>query len=181
MFKLDFEVGAILGSSLGLVVELEDAHQTTGATHGDDAVLLLVEVEQVVTHEHVGLDVAGTGQTGLLVNGGESLQRAALQRRLDNGSQSDSQAHTVVGTQRGVVGTYPFAVDDGLDGVGVKVVGRAGTFLGDHIHVTLQHDTLALLVAGSRGPEDGHVAGLVDFVLQIVFLGEVHEPCADFV
>ena len=181
MFKLDLEVGEILGSGLGLVVELEDAHQTTGATHGDDAVLLLVEVEQVVTHEHVGLDVAGTGQTGLLVNGSEGLQGTALQRRLNNGSQGDSQAHTVVGTQGGVVGANPFAIDDGLDGVGVEVVGRAGTFLGDHIHVTLQHDALALLVARSGGPEDGHVAGLVDLILQIVLLGEVHEPCADLV
>ena len=46
--------------------------------------------------------------------------------------------------------TYPLAINDGLDGVGVEVVGRTGTFLGDHIHVTLQHDALALLVVAKH-------------------------------
>ena len=181
VLKLDLEVNAILGGSLRLVVELEDAHQTTGAAHSDDAIFLLVEVEQIVAHEHVGLNIAGTSESCLLVNGSKRLERSTLQRRLDYCCQCYCQTHAIVGTKGGVVGAHPLAVDNGLDGVGVEVMGRTGSFLGYHVHVALQHNALAILIARSCWPEDCHVAGFVNLVFKIVLLGKINEPCADFV
>ena len=120
--NVELEVDEVGRSSLGGVVEVDERLQTAGAPDGDDAVVLAVEVEQVVALQHVALDVDGTGEAGLLIDGGEHLERAALDVVVEQGSQGQSQAHAVVGAQRGAVGAHPLAVDHSFDGVGLKVM-----------------------------------------------------------
>jgi len=178
--KVNLEVDQILGSVLFLVVKLENRNQTAGATHRDDTVILAVKVQQIVAAQHVGLDVAGTRQTGLLVDCGQSLHRTALDVGVGDGCKSDCQTHAVVGTQRGVVGANPLTVNDGLDRVVVKVVVRRRCLLGNHVHVTLQDHTLGILKAGGCRTEHGDVANLIDLVLEVVLFCEVNKPSLDF-
>ena len=84
-------------------------------------------------------------------------------------------AHAVVGTQRGALGLDPFAVHDGLDRVLEEVVHGIRRLLGHHVHVALEDDALAVLVARGGGHAHDDVAGLVGESLDLVLLGPVEE------
>ena len=82
--------------------------------------------------------------------------------------QLDGTAYAVVGTQRGALGLQPLAVDVGLDGVAVEVKVNVDQLVAHHVHVALQDDRGALLVARRGRLADEHIARLVDFRLQSV-------------
>ncbi len=121
--ELDGEIAEVGWCGLGLIVEQHGGDHTAGAANGDYAVVLAVEVEQVVAHEHVGLYVGGTGEACLLVNGGECLERAALDVGVGEGGKGDGQSEAVVSAEGGAVGKHPFAVHyAGFDRVGEEVM-----------------------------------------------------------
>ena len=165
----------------GLVIECGNRNQTTSAADGYNAVVFAVEVKEVVALEHIGLNVGSAGESSLLVNCGERFECATLNVGVGDGCESDGQSQAVVGTESGVVGADPFAVDNSLYRVVVEVVVRIGSFFSYHIHVPLENDFLGIFEARCRRTEYGYVANLVDFVFEAVFLSERYEPVADFV
>ena len=84
--------------------------------------------------------------------------------------QLNGTANAVVGTQRGALGAQPLAVDIGLDGIEVEVELHIHQLVAHHVHVALQDDGLALLVAWRGAFAYDDVTRLVDVRLQMVAL-----------
>ena len=66
-------------SLVGPVSEVGGAINSTGATGAKLTFLLGVEVQKDVTLQYSGLEGVGSGHSGLLIIGDESLKRAVLQ------------------------------------------------------------------------------------------------------
>ena len=66
-------------SLVGPVSEVSGAVNSSGATGAKLAFLLGVEVQKDVTLQYSGLERVGSGHSGLLIIGDESLKRAVLQ------------------------------------------------------------------------------------------------------
>ena len=81
--------------------------------------------------------------------------------------------NTVVGTQCRPFGTHPLSVDICSDALLVEVNLHFWQTVAYHIHVTLQDDRLAILIAGSSSLADNHITHLVDFRLQATALTKV--------
>ena len=84
---------------------------------------------------------------------------------------SHGYAYTVVGSKRGAFCLHPFAVNPCLDRVFKEVMYGIGCFLRDHIHVSLDDDSTAVLVSRSgRNPYDD-VAGFISDSVHITLFG----------
>ena len=77
--------------------------------------------------------------------------------------QFDGAAYAVVGAEGGAFGCKPLAVDIGADGVVVEVELHVDQFVAHHVHVALQDDRLAVLIALGGWFADDDVARLVHF------------------
>ena len=77
-------------------------------------------------------------------------------------SQFDGTADTIVGTKGSTFGCQPFTVDIGAYGVVVEVELHVYQLIAHHVHVALQDDRLAVLVAWRGWFAYDDVARLVD-------------------
>ncbi len=80
--------------------------------------------------------------------------------------------HTIIGTQGGSSGGYPFTVHIGIDWVLFKIVLGIGIFLWYHIHVALKDDTFSVFHTFSCGFFNDHIADLIDDGFQIKIFTE---------
>lgn len=85
----------------------------------------------------------------------------------------------VVGAEGGAVGGEPFAVKQGLYGVGHEVEFFVGVFLAYHVDVGLQADDGAVLVAFGGVFSDEDVAEGVAFCVEGVGAAPVYQPGGD--
>ena len=145
------------------------------AAYEDLALVLAVEVDEVLAAHEVALHAYGTRELGLLVAGKHALDGPVLDVVAGQDGQLYGVAYAVVGTQRGALGTQPVAVDVGLDGVVVEVEVNVDELVAHHVHVALQHHGGAVFVALGGRLLDEHVASLVDHCLKAVALAEVLE------
>ena len=86
--------------------------------------------------------------------------------------QLDGAADTVVGAKRGAFSTKPLSVYIGLDGVVVEVDLHVHQLVAYHVHVALQHHSLAVFVTRGGSLAYQHVAGLVYQRLQAALAAE---------
>ena len=179
--NLDSEILEVGRSSLWLIVEPYRGNHTTCASDSDHAVVFAVEVEQIVAHEHVGLDVGGTGEAGFFVNGSESFERTALDVGVGERCQCDSQAQAVVSTEGGVGCKHPVVDDAGLDRVGEEVVIRRRELFSHHVHVALEHYPLSVFKTWCGWTEHSHITYFINLALKIVFLCKTNQPFTNFV
>ena len=164
-----------LGGLLGGEGDIDGGIDTAGAAHVELALGLAVEVQQVVAVQLAFLQAEGTGHAGLLVGGDEGLQRAVLDGLRGEDAHDGGHAQTVVGSEGGVVGIHPVAHNLGLDGVLQEVVLLAGTGLGHHVHVGLQHHGVHILHAFGGGFAQNDVAHLVHAAVNLVLFCPVHK------
>ena len=133
--------------SLALDGELSLRVAATGTRHEDLALVLRVQVDEVVARHEVGLHALGTRQSRLLVACEHALYGAVGHVTAVEQGQLYSAANTVVGSQRRPLGGQPLAVDIGADGVAVEVELHVHQLVAHHVHVALQNHRLAVLHA----------------------------------
>ena len=176
--KADEELA--LRRGLLLVVEGGRSATTAGTGDKDFALVLRVEVDEVLARHEVVLHALGTGQAGLLVAGEDALQRTMLQTVVGQNGHLHGHANAIVGSQGGTLGPHPFAIDVGLDGIAVEVELAVGILLAHHIHVALQDDGGLALHPRRSGFAYDDIAHLVATSLQAQLLPileqEVYHP-----
>ena len=131
------------------------------AADAERALLLAIEVEEVLGAEQPAGELGSAGEAAFLVDGEDELERAVGDVVALHDGQRRGHAHAVVGAQGGAVGLQPVAVADQPDGVGIEVVGRALVLLADHVQVALQGGRDGAFAAGAGGLADHDVAGAV--------------------
>ena len=166
------------GGFLGGVGDGHGGVDTAGAAHVEFALGLGVEVEEVVTVKFTLLQAEGAGHAGLFVSGDEGLEGSVLDGFAGEDSHDGGNTHAVVGTEGGVVGIHPLTNDFGFDGVFQEVVLLAGTGLGNHVHVGLQHHGVHVLHAFGGGFAHDDVAHAVDTAGNFVLFSPIDEEIA---
>mmetsp|Transcript_28255 Transcript_28255/g.90386 ORF Transcript_28255/g.90386 Transcript_28255/m.90386 type:complete len:287 (+) Transcript_28255:2468-3328(+) len=151
-----------------------------GAAHVDGPELLRVQVDERRAADEARVEAHSPGQTRLLVDREEALQRRQrrgliLQQREDGGA-----ADAVVGAERRALRRQPLPLgvaDAGeADGVRVEVELRVGVLLAHHVHVALEHDRGGVLAAVAPGKLEHEVAHVVLLPLEAALIGEgLHE------
>ena len=154
--------------------------ETAGAADAQLAFVLGVEIDEDVALQHARAEHIGARHAGFFVIGDENFDGAVTEALVLGDREAHRNADAVVGTEGGAVGRDPFAVDIGVDRVLEEVMGRVGRLLRDHVHVALEDDAAAVLVARSRRYADDHVAGLVLEGLQAVGFTPFDEVFDDF-
>ena len=172
-FQRAFDEERTFGCCLTLEGELGRRITSASTTDEDLALVLRVEVDQVVARHEAGLHAFGTGQPGLLVAGEDALDGPVLDIVRAEDGQFDSAADTVVGTEGGAFGRQPFTIHISLDGILVEIELHIDELVAHHVHVTLQDDGLPTLHTLGGRLADDHVACLVDLRLQAVALAPV--------
>ena len=137
------------------------------------AFVFRVEVQQDVAVHKSFFQGKGTGQSCLFVDGEQTLQRAVLNGIVCQDGQFGSYTDTVVGSQSRSLSFQPFAVDDGLDGVGHEIVLYVIVLFADHVDVRLQHHGFAVFHAGSGSFFYQDVAHFIRVGFQLMFLAEL--------
>ncbi len=137
-----------------------------GATDGERALVLAVEVEEHLAGEEALGDLVGPGQPGLLVDREQELEGAVDERLVLHHGQGGGQADAVVGAEGRALGVDPFAPDLGQDGVLAEIVDLVRVLLADHVQVALEDGPHGRLAAGRRRLADQDVADLVALARQ---------------
>ena len=160
---------------VALETEGSDCAAAAGAGDEDLALVLRVEVDEVVACHESGLHADGTRELRLLIACEDTLDGSVLNVVGGEDGELDGIAYTVVGTECRPLGVQPVAVDIGLDGVLGEVEVYIHELVADHVHVALQNCRGTVLKTLRGGLADKHVAGFVDFRLQTVTLAKVLE------
>ena len=150
------------------------------ASHGEDALVLAVEVEEDASFELFRTQGRGSGHSGFLVAGDENFEGGMFDVGVLGHGEGEGDAQTVIGSEGGLVGVHPAVFDDDVDGIGVKVVGRTWRFFADHVHVPLQNEGGGVFISRGSWDADEDVIGVVAFDIETVFLGAFDEPCGNF-
>ena len=87
--------------------------------------------------------------------------------------------NAVVRPQGGVIGVQPIAINNILDGVFRKVMGRVGGFFAHHVHMALNNDGRCVFISRCRRHFDQQVAGGVLVDRQLFCLSPVFQPLPD--
>ena len=170
----------ILRCHLRCVAERSDGVDTARATDEDLALVLRVEIDQILSREHTLAQLESTCKARLLINREESLDGTVLDRGVDHHCQCSRHTDTAVGTQRRTASTHPaLIIDICLNGVVLEVELHVRILLADHIHMCLQRHGRAVLVASRSGLAHHHVADCIALILNAVLLGKSHEPLYD--
>ena len=127
--------GVALGSLLGLILHSSNGIDTTCAADEELALILRVEVDEVLTSEHALAKAKGTCETCLLVHGEQRLDCGVLQSLVEQYCQRRSHTDTAVSAKRCALGIYPAILDEGADGVVLEVKLHIRALLAYHIHV----------------------------------------------
>ena len=139
------------GCCLSLVWHSDIGIHTTSTTYIQFALGLRVEVEQNLSLQQATLQAKGTIHAGLLGSGNKTLDRAVLYAIILHNGQDSRYADTVISTERCAVSRHPLAIDICLDGVVDKVEHLVVILLWHHIHVSLNNDTLSILITRCSG------------------------------
>ena len=172
---LDSDLGSTItlsGSSLSLIFESGACVQTTCATNIQFTLGLRIEVQQNVALQQAALQTECTVHTRLLSCSEQSLDSAVLDiLRLQN-SHNRRYTDTVIRAERRAVSSYPIAVDVSLDSVLLEIEYLIAILLGNHIDVSLQNDTLAILHTLGCGFANQYVVSLVLHHFQALLLSK---------
>ena len=170
----------IVGGRSRSVFKRSGSAEAATAANANFAVFLAVEVKQDVAFDHTLTESISAGKTGFLVDSEKSLNRTCNDAVVDKCSKACSHSDAVVGAESSAVSAHPFAIDDGFDWVVVEVVLHISIFFAHHVHVTLHHNARGVFATRSGGAEHSHIAGIVDFVSDVVIFSEVDEKLSDF-
>ena len=86
-----------------------------------------------------------------------------------------SATNTVVGTESSALGSEPFSVDIGLNGILVEVKIHIHQFVAHHIHVALQNHRLAVFHTLSGRLADNHITSFIHLGVEIMTLSPLAE------
>ena len=177
--NVDPEEGVVLRRRLGRVAERGDGVDAARTADEDLAIVLRVEVDEVLAREHPLAQLESAGEARLLVHGEQRLQRTVLRLGVDQHGQRRGHADAAVGAQRRTLGTHPAVLDARADGVVLEVELHVGVLLAHHIHMGLEDHRGLRLVTRRGGLAHHHVANGVFPVFEPVLLGERHEVLDD--
>ena len=149
-----------------------------GAADKEFALVLRIEVDEVLPRQHPLAQPERSRQAGLFVDGEERFERRMRDGRGGQHRQCGSHADPVVGAERRPLGTHPPVVDAGADRVVLEVERHVRIFLTDHIHMRLENHRRTPFVTGRRRFADHDVARLVAPVLQSVLLRPAYQVVA---
>ena len=96
-----------------------------------------------------------------------------LQGLILHDSHDGRNAETVVSAEGSALSLHPLTVNPCLDRVSLEVMGRVGSLLGHHVHVSLKHHCLAVLHARRGRLTHNDIVGRVLESLYANLLGEV--------
>ena len=156
---------------LGLIFQGCSHVHATSRTDNHLAFRFVIEIEENVTLQNVGLHMVHAIHCGLLVGCDEAFDGAVLERVVLHDSHDCGHSHTIIGAERSALGLYPFTVDVGLDGVRFKVVGGSLFLLRNHVHVALKSHILAVLHARRGRFAHDDVSSFVLKGFNALFLG----------
>ena len=142
-FQEEAAVGGLLAG------EGEVGGRVTASGTADEylALVLRVEVDEVVACHETGLHALGTCEARLLVAGEDTLDGTVPDIVGSQDGQLDGATDAVVSTEGGTLCRQPLTVDIGLDGVLVEVELHIHKLVAHHIHVALQDHRLAVFHA----------------------------------
>ena len=151
----------------------------TGAGHGENALVLTVQIDERPTLQHRKVDAGRTKHTGLLIYGNNDLQR-----RMGNGlvcqqRQSISHSDAVVAAQRGALGKHVGFIVCHIQALGIHIDGAIGVLVAYHIHMALKNHRLVILVATSALAKENHIVKAILDIPQALLLGKFHQVVAD--
>ena len=159
--NLDKEIAS--RCSLFREVELRFRRHTACAAHENLSLILRVAVDEHVAAHEASLHSFSSGESGFLIYGEYALDGAVLDVVRVEDSKFDSHSDTIVSTERCALGSQPFAVNIGLNGIFLEVEIEVNQLLAHHVHVALQDDRLAILVSRRSRLADKHIACFVNF------------------
>ena len=176
---METEGFATLGRRNKFVVKFDSGVNSASAADAVFALVFVVEVEEDVTLEPAFAEASSTSETRLLVDSDKGFKGGMLQFLVLKDGKDSGHADTIVSAKSGAVGSEPSTIQYRLDRVFHKVELLAAVLFANHIHVGLEADHGALLVALAGGLSDEHVSELVAFSLKALFLTPVHEVGRD--
>ncbi len=149
------------GSVVFAVFERGRYVESSGASDAKFTFLLGIQVHQDISLQYSGIQAIGTCHSGFFIVGYKDLDGTMLNGRILQHCKAHSHANAVIGPKGGAVCGYPFSVNVCVDGVFQEIVGGVSGFLGNHIHMSLEDDTLAVFHSGGGGNADDYVAGAI--------------------
>ena len=151
----------------------------TGAAHGEDPLLLGVDIQHGTPLQRRHIQHGGTQHTDLLVGSQHHLQPGMLQGGVLQRRQGHGYGDAVIAAQSCPLGAYQIAVHKEVQALLVHILGAARLLFAYHVHMALQDHRRGVLIARrGRGDQD-HVVGLVLIMFQTQLFAECHAPVAD--
>ena len=145
---------------------------SSGATHEDLSLILTIEVKEDLTGHKTFLYRFRAGQASFLVDRKQALDRAMLDIIGSQKRQLSGNTDTVVGAKGRAVRAQPFAIDNCLDRIVLKIMLCAVIFLANHIHVRLQDYGWPVLHTRSGGFGHDDITNLIFLDRYIMVLSE---------
>ena len=167
--------GVVAWALLGHKRQVGQCVDTSRTTDKDLALILRVEVDEVLALHHTLAEVECSCEASLLVYRKECLECWMCYALVDEQSQGCCYSYTVVCSKSCAIGLHPFAIDDGLDSVVVEVEHLVRVLLAYHIGMGLKHDGRARLVACGCRLADDNIAYGITLVVEVVCLGKIDE------
>ena len=163
---------------VGLPPEGQDAvgPVAAGAAHGEDALALGVQVQELAALEVRGVQALGPQHADLLIGGDEDLQPGVGQTVVIQDGESHGHGDAVVPAQGGALGPDPVLIAAEVQALSRHVLSAAGDLLADHVQVALEDQGGGGLVAGGGLLHDDDVVVPVPAAGEAPGLGEVHAP-----
>jgi len=162
--------------------EAQDTVDTTGAAQGDLSPVLRIDIDEVlgVLGEKLALlQAKSTDKTGLLINGEEKLDGTVLDGLILGDSKAGGNTTAIITTKSGLGSTKKLAVDVGHKRVGLKVESEIGGLGGNHIKVSLHHNTRKVLLALSSRDSDANIAKTISLDSAAELLANLLNPCGN--
>lgn len=152
----------------------------TSAANAQFAFFFVIEVEQDVALQPARLHGQRAFQADFFAGGKEAFERRVAQFFVGENGEYHGNANAVVGTERGAVGVYPVAFDDGADRVFAEVMHGVAVFLRDHVKVRLQDDAGFVFAPGTACLAYADIAACIAFDGQAEAGGFVKDVLLDF-
>ena len=153
--------------------------RTTGAAHGEDALVLGVDVQHPAAAERGHVKALRALHADFLVDSEDCLKPRMGQIITFQKRQSHRYGNAVVAAERSAVCVDKVAVDAELQAVLCKINGAFGRFFRHHVQMSLHDDGGRILIALCRGLDDDDVVEFVLIVLKPVALGKADAVVAD--
>ena len=151
----------------------------TGTAHGEDPLLLGVDIQHSPPLQRCHIQHGGTQHTDLLIGGQHNLQPGMLHGGVLQRRQCHGYGDAVIAAQSCSLGAYQIAVHKEVQALLVHILGTVRLLFAYHVHMALQDHRRGVLIARrGRGDQD-HVVGLILIMLQTQLFAECHAPVAD--